>query len=106
MASTGSAVGPQNEIDHPAHRSRRLMQVPVLSTRGIQIGSTLRLNGLALRSWEYGIDFRRDNGVLRGLVVVMVVAFSSRARILGECSTIHSPPALFLFLKWRLARAN
>ena len=25
-----------------------------------------------------------------------VVAFSSRARILGECSTINSPPALFL----------
>ena len=27
-----------------------------------------------------------------------VVAFSSRARILGECSTIHSPPVLFFFL--------
>ena len=30
------------------------------------------------------------------------VAVSSLTRILGECSTIHSPPALF-FLKWRLA---
>ena len=41
-------------------------------------------------------------------VVVVVVAFSARARILGECSTIHSPPAFFCFfvLKWRLARAN
>ena len=39
------------------------------------------------------------------VVVVMVVAFPSRARILGECSTIHSPLAL-LFLKWRLARAH
>ena len=28
-------------------------------------------------------------------VVVVVVAFSSRARILGECSTIHSPSMLF-----------
>ena len=28
---------------------------------------------------------------------MVVVAFSSRARILGECSTIHSPPALFFF---------
>ena len=27
----------------------------------------------------------------------VVVAFSSRARILGECSTIHSSPALFFF---------
>ena len=35
----------------------------------------------------------------------LVVAFSSRTRILGECSTIQSPPALF-FLKWRLARAQ
>ena len=26
-----------------------------------------------------------------------VVAFSSRARIFGECLTIHSPPALFFF---------
>ena len=39
--------------------------------------------------------------------VVVVVAFSSRARILGECSTIHSPPALFFFFfKWRLACAH
>ena len=32
--------------------------------------------------------------------------FSSRARILGECLTIHSPPALFLGLKRRLAHAH
>ena len=36
---------------------------------------------------------------------------SSLARISGECSTIHSPPALFFFiffffLKWGLARAH
>ena len=31
------------------------------------------------------------------VVVVVVVAFSWLVRILGECSTIHSPPALFLF---------
>ena len=30
------------------------------------------------------------------MVVVVVVAFSSLARILGECSTIHSPPARFV----------
>ena len=29
------------------------------------------------------------------VVVMVVVAFFSRARILGECSTIHSPPALY-----------
>ena len=29
------------------------------------------------------------------------MAFSSRARILGQCLTIHSPSAL-LFFKWRL----
>ena len=26
-----------------------------------------------------------------------IMAFSSLAKILGECSTIHSPPALFLY---------
>ena len=33
VANTGSCVGP--EIGHPAHRHRRLIQVPVLSARGI-----------------------------------------------------------------------
>ena len=32
------------------------------------------------------------------LVEVVVVAFSSHARILGECLTIHSPSALFFFV--------
>ena len=37
----------------------------------------------------------------------MVVAFCTRAWILGEFSTIHFPPALFKnFFLWRLARAH
>ena len=35
VANTGSCVGPQNEIGHPAHHYRQLMQVPVLSGSGI-----------------------------------------------------------------------
>ena len=35
LANTGSCVGPQNKTGHPAHRYRQLMQVPVLSARGI-----------------------------------------------------------------------
>ena len=35
MAGTGSCVGPQNKLGHPAHRYRQLMQVPLLSARGI-----------------------------------------------------------------------
>ena len=35
--------------------------------------------------------------VLLLLLLPVVVAFSSRAKILGKCSTIHSPPALFCF---------
>ena len=35
VAKTGSCVGPPNKIDGPAHRYRQLMQVPVLSARGI-----------------------------------------------------------------------
>ena len=30
------------------------------------------------------------------VAVAVVAAFSSLARILGECSTSHSPPALFV----------
>ena len=33
-------------------------------------------------------------------VYLHMVAFSSLARILEECSTIHSPPALFGFVFW------
>ena len=39
MTNIGSCVGPQNKIGHPDHRYRRLIQVPVLSAGGIQIGS-------------------------------------------------------------------
>ena len=35
VAKIGSCVGPQNKVDHLAHRYRNLMQVPVLSARGI-----------------------------------------------------------------------
>ena len=35
-----------------------------------------------------------------------VVAFSPLARILGECSTIDSPHALFSPRQWRFARAD
>ena len=47
-------------------------------------------------------------GVEGFLSVVVVVAFSSFARILENVhSTIHFPPALFFFFsKWRLARAH
>ena len=39
VANTGSCVGLQDKIGHPAHRYRQLMQVPGLSARGISIGS-------------------------------------------------------------------
>ena len=39
------------------------------------------------------------------VVVGVVVAFSSLARIWGDCSTIHSPLALFLCV-WRLVETN
>ena len=40
VANTGSCVGPQNEIGHPAHH-RQLIEVPLLSARGIWIGSKI-----------------------------------------------------------------
>ena len=45
------------------------------------------------------------SGIVRLRPVVVVVAFSSLAGVLGECSTIYSPPALFFF-KWRLCGAH
>ena len=45
-------------------------------------------NDIARRFWQEWLTIAE---------VVVVVAFSSRARILGECSTFHSPPALFFF---------
>ena len=35
VVNTGSSVGPQNEIGHPACRYRQLMLVPVWSARGM-----------------------------------------------------------------------
>ena len=35
VADNGSCVGPQNKTGHPTHCYRQLMQVPVLSARGI-----------------------------------------------------------------------
>ena len=41
VASAVSCVGQQNKIGHPARCHRRLMQVPVLSAHGIEIGSKM-----------------------------------------------------------------
>ena len=43
VANAGSCVGPQNKIGHPAYRYRQLMEVPVLSSRGIYRGSKTRV---------------------------------------------------------------
>ena len=43
MANTASCVSRQNKIGRPAHRYRQLMQVPVLSARGILIGPKTRV---------------------------------------------------------------
>ena len=48
-----------------------------------------------LVSWRFEpSQLHRMMVVVVVVVVMVVVAFFSRARILGECSTIHSPPAL------------
>ena len=38
-ANNSSRVGPQNKLGHPARRYTQLTQIPVLSARGIEIGS-------------------------------------------------------------------
>ena len=47
-----------------------------------------------LRMFQNGL---RTCGALFVTYPLVLVAFSSHARILGECSTIYSPPALFFF---------
>ena len=68
--------------------------------------------------WEPGVgvgrelsDFVRPGLCTFGSTRLVVVAFSSRARIFGDCLTSHSPPALFFFFlkyrkKWRFGRAH
>ena len=43
----------------------------------------------------YVLSVACEDGQWTFVVLVVVVAFSSHAGILGECSTIHSPPVLF-----------
>ena len=43
VANTGSCVGPQNKMGHPARRYTQLIQVPVLGFRGIKMGSKTRV---------------------------------------------------------------
>ena len=66
VVNTGSCGGPQNKRGHPAHRYRQLMQVPVFSDRGIQIGSrtcviVCLLSGFAFQNCGYNLScgFRR-----------------------------------------------
>ena len=65
-AHAGPCTGPQNKIGHSAPRHRRLMQVPVLSARGIEIGSKAcvvghhnSLSDINLWSTECSCFFRR-----------------------------------------------
>ena len=55
-------------------------------------------------------DTTGSGSVVLPVDTCLAVAFSSLERILGECSTTHSPPVLFLFVfvcrKWWLACAH
>ena len=90
-----------------------------LSDRGSSVGDQLAAwfcQHTARITWrESGRKGRLHDGSIVGshedrklglcsLRLVVVVAFSSLARILGECSTIHSSTVFFCFVfKWRLA---
>ena len=66
-------------------------------------GAVYKHHHLTLRTNRYStavsrsISYLKITRLLPPERMVGVVAFSSRARILGECSTIHSPPAHFFF---------
>ena len=62
----------------------------MLVTVGLHIRARFRMCTLSCK-------LHRPQDLISVVGVVVVVDFSSLARILGECSTIHSQPALFLF---------
>ena len=68
-----------------------------LSRKSIAILATLRFANSLPCSGNTFLRLARTE-LFNSHMVVVVVAFSSRAWILGEYSRIHSPPALF-FLK-------
>ena len=66
----------------------------------------LSYHGKATLISKTSCPFPCDTGFDLEVMTRKMVAFSSLARILGECSTIHSPPAAVFFLKCILARAH
>ena len=59
VAYAGFGVGLQNKIGHPAHCYRQLMQVPVLSARGLHICAetfVLVFSGFAFRNCGYDLS--------------------------------------------------
>ena len=72
-----------------------LLLLFVLFCLFVNISARIRLEPASNKGWDFG-----KSQIVGPMVVVVwwwcgVVAFSSRVRILGECSTIDSPPALF-----------
>ena len=71
-----------------------------------RVGMTTGKVGMAkMLGSETALEFTKQDAARSPTTVVLVLvgAFFARAKILGECSTVHSPPAL---LKWRLACAH
>ena len=79
VANTGSCVGSQNKIGHPARRDRQSMQVPVLSVRRKWIGSkpcfTVLFSGFAFRNCRYNSYFPRSVGVFYEIWSVLCCCF-------------------------------
>ena len=66
VANTGSCVGPQNKIGHPAHRYRQLMPVPLCS-RNIKSYKTCVIVFLGLRSRNFGFELwfeKKSRGIM------------------------------------------
>ena len=79
VACIGYCVGLQNQIDHPAHRYRRLMVVLVLSACGIYVGSKTYV--VVFPVWHYEI-------------VRMILIFRKRL----VCSIKYEVLCLYCFL--------
>ena len=69
----------------------------LMHNAGLHLSLTKALKFLILNGRCSVERLDKDNRQNVHLSTLVVVAFLSLARTLGECATIHSPPALFFF---------
>ena len=89
-----------NQLVHTRHNTlSTAILIWLFRISSVRLSLAHRRTRFIVHKWERKPPAHRKSG----LIVHVVVSFSPRARVWGECSTIHSPPALpppfFSFVK-------